>query len=248
MQTSEPHQKKVNHCRNAPPLTHESDYTPLFTTVPTDRQECWNRLEVFIKFWHGVSCPPVDYTRSVLQTEARLHVTLPASFVEWYMRFGRFCNLWCERGFNQPIDELHLHAGKLIIRTERVFNGLLEAKWGIPIEDLQSDDPQVVSILRDRVYPCADHFSQFAVYCTAFDSMNSHHTKSLLPNNDIPFPAGGVKMEFPDSFGVIKSEMYEGRNWLAMVSGTDWYLRRRNSTDEPDEFVKHELRSKELPP
>jgi hypothetical protein len=173
---------------------------------------------------------------------------LPDSFFEWFMRFGRSSNSWCERGFNLPINKLCLHAGKLVIRTEVVFGGLMEAKWGIPVENLSLEDPPVVSILRERVYPCADRFSQFAIYCAVFDTVNSHHTKNLPADNEATFPADGKKMEFPESFGVIKTEMYEGGNWLALVSGADWYLRRKEADGQPDRFVKHELRTTGLPP
>ena len=182
----------------------------------------------------------------MLETEARLHITLPSALVEWHMRFARFINRWSDRAFTIPMNRLEVQSGRLIIRSESVFNGMLNAKWGIPLTSIESDDPPVESILGERIYPCAERVSQFAIYCGVFDTINAHHTKELESDNETEFPSGGVKMEFPDSFGIIKTEFYEGSNWIALVSGTDWYVRRRLD-NQPDQFIKHELRTKGLP-
>lgn len=224
-----------------------NQYAPLFTTIPTDRQVCWDRLAAFARFWHRVDCPPLDYTRTMLETEARLHITLPDALVEWHTRFARFINLWSDRSFTTPMNRLAVEDGRLIIRTESVFNGMLTAKWGIPLTAIESDDPPVDSILGLRVYPCAQRVSQFAIYCGMFDTLNSRHLEAIACDNDAEFPAGGMKMEFPESFGIIKTEFYEGLNWIAMASGTDWYL-RRHLADDTEQFIKHELRTKGLPP
>ena len=63
-------------------------------------------------------------------------------------------------------------------------------------------------------------FSHFAICCLAFDTVNSHLLRDREPENDVPFPADGVRMKFPDSFGVIVSEMHQGPNWIAMVSAS----------------------------
>ena len=223
-----------------------NEYSPKFTEIPKDRTVCWERLEAFARFWHGVECPPIDYTRTMLQTETRLHITLPNALVEWHMRFARFINLWSDRAFTIPMNRLEIENGRLIIRSERVFNGFLEAKWGIPLTLIDTDDPPVESILGDRSYRCADRVSQFAIYCGFFDTINSRHVTDIAADNDIEFPEGGVKMEFPDSFGIIKTLCYEGINWIALVSGTDWYVRRRLG-DGTDQYVKHELRTNGSP-
>ena len=139
------------------------------------------------------------------------------------------------------LDELEIENERLIIRREPVFNGMLVAKWGIDIKRINDLDPPVDCVLGDRVHPCANRVSQFAVFCSLFDTVNSHFMTDLPPNNDHPFPTDGIVAEFPDSFGVIKTEFYEGRNWLALASGNDWYLRIKS--DDTDYFVKHEVRA-----
>lgn len=177
-----------------------------------------------------------------METEARLRIMLPDALVEWHMRFARFINLWSDRAFTTPMNRLVIQDGRLIIRSESVFNGMLVAKWGIPLTSIESDDPPVDSILGSRVYPCAERVSQFAVFCGVFDTINAYHTKTLDCDNEAEFPAGGVRMEFPESFGIIKTVLYESVNWVALVSGADWYLRRRLE-NETDQFIKHELRT-----
>jgi hypothetical protein len=217
----------------------------LFTKIPAERHECWSRLAAFVAFWHRIDCPLIDDGQTVAQG-ANLDVTIPVAWIEWHSRFGRVINQTCERAFTLPIDKLRVEGGKLIVRSEAVFDGMLEAKWGIPLAQLDADDPPVVSVLGEREHPCAKTLSQFAIYCAVFDTINSHHTKQIDCDNESPFPANGKQMEFPHSFGVIRTEMYEGKNWLALVSGTDWYLRRRNVQTDTDEFVKHEVRATEL--
>ena len=223
-------------------------YEPLFTEISSDRQDRWDCLTKFAEFWHGNDCQPLDDMQLLLQTEARLHVTLPVALIEWQTRFGRFINLWCDGAYTLPINKLRIEDGKLIVRTELVFNGMLEARWGVPLDQIGEADPQVLSILGDKVYPCAETISHFAIYCALYDSINSEFTEEMSCDNDYPFPSDGKKMQFPKSFGIIETEMYEGTNWISMVSGTDWYLRSRNVATNSDEFVKHELRTKGLRP
>ncbi len=217
------------------------DYQPQFTRLPADREECWSKLEHFVSFWHKISCSPTDVMREVLKSEARLHVTLPDALIEWHSRFSRYFNFWGDRGLTLPLDLLEIHAGMLVIRTELVFNGLLEAKWGIPLREIESSDPPVILNLRTRMHPCADHVSHFAVISTAYDTVMLSHHEQLSADNQTPFPSDGKKMEFPDSFGIIETAMYEGRNWLGLVSGKTCYLRQRDSKTGQDRFTKHEL-------
>ncbi len=221
-------------------------YNPLFTHLPAERSERWDRLTEFAMFWHAVDCQAIDTMRPMLQTEARLHVTLPDALVEWHSRFGRFVNLWSDRAFTLPMNRLRIDNNVLILRTEAVFNGKLEAKWGIPVQHLENEDPPVVSILGDRQNACAAAVSEFAIYCALFDTINSRHTADIDCDNDVPFPEAGKRAHFPASFGIIKTEIYEGNNWLALVSGTDWYVRRRTPSGA-DEFIKHELRTEGFP-
>lgn len=223
-------------------------YQPLFTELPPTRLERWDRLAEFAAFWHGVDCSAIDYTRPALQTETRLHVTLPRALVEWYERFSRFINLWSDRSFTLPINRIRIEDRTLILRSESIFNGIAEAKWGIPLVDIESDDPNVVCMLGSKHHLCAHSVSEFAIHCAMFDTINKRHAEEIPCENEIPFPAEGKKACFPESFGVIKTEMYEGTNWIALVSGTDWYVRQREPETGTDRFIKHELRTEGLPP
>lgn len=217
-------------------------YRPLFTQHPATRQERWDRLADFAAFWHGADCRSVDLTTARLDAEAKLGVALPAALIEWHARFGQFFNQWSDRACTLPIDRLRIDEGLLVVRTEPVFFGRHEVKWGIPVEDLNSEDPEIYSVLGDRCYECADSVSAFAIYCGLFDTVNSRHFDNVACDNDAPFPLDGFKAKFPDSFGIIKTMMYEGPNWLALTSGPDWYVRRRDIETGEDHFIKHEIR------
>ena len=165
---------------------------------------------------------------------------VPDAYQRWQTIFPDH-NEWCGRAENVPLHKLAIENERLIIRRESVFNGMLVAKWGIDSDCLNDSNPPVVCVLGDRVHHCADRVSQFAVFCSLFDTVNSFFTKDAEPDNDHPFPTDGIAAEFPESFGVIKTEFYEGQNWVALASGSDWYLRTRSG--DVDRFVKHEIRS-----
>jgi hypothetical protein len=204
------------------------DYHPQFTRLPTDREECWSKLAHFVEFWHKVSCDPANVTRDILRCEARLHVTLPEAVIEWHTRFSRFINLWDDIALTLPLDDLNVHQDTLVVRTEPVFKGLMDAHWGIPLEEIESPDPPVVLILQTRMHPCADRVSHFAVISAMYDTVMLARSEQHCVSSPPPFLSDGTKMEFPASFGIIETEMYEGRNWLALASGTDVYFRQRD--------------------
>ena len=209
-----------------------NDYHPLFESIPSCRHECWDLLRTFANFWHPSSNP----NQTIVESHDK---TVPTAYQEWQSIFPTMCN-WCPRAKNLTSDEAMIDNETFVIRTEPVFNGMLIAKWGIPTKQLSQDDPPVNCLLGDREHPCAERVSQFAVFCALFDTINSYFTSDISPENDHPFPSNGSLVEFPKSFGVIKTEIYEGPNWLALKSGGDWYLRIREGLT--DRFVKHEIR------
>lgn len=218
-------------------------YLPLFTSLPASRQDRWDRLAQFAAFWHGTQCGGLDIAEARQSAEARLGFELPVSLLEWHTKFGRSFRLWSDRAVTLPIELLHMDNGVLILRTEAVFNGMLQAKWGIPVDSLQNDDPEVYSILGDTCYECAKSVSEFAIYCAIYDTVNSRHFEGVECDNDVPFPIDGTRTQFPDSFGIIKAMVHEGPNWIALTSGDDWYLRRRDGQTGEETLVKHEVRS-----
>ena len=214
-----------------------NSYTPLFTSLPDSADECWILLKRFVDFWHG---PVSDYERpSTLSTE--LKVNIPEAYLSWQRLLPKQ-NEWSDRAEILGMDRLRIENDRLVVRTESVFNGRLIVKWGIATDLLELPDPPVLSILADREYPCADKVSHFAIFCALFDTVNSHLSRDLPPENDYPFPEDGERAKFPDSFGVIDTEIHEGKNWLALVSGPSWYLRLK-SPDGADRFIKHAVRS-----
>ncbi|QDU54892.1 DUF4272 domain-containing protein [Aeoliella mucimassa] len=212
-------------------------YRPLFTEIPTNRDECWARLARFAAFWHGHDGTPVSCGSLVDEVETRLELNLPAAVVEWHERFGRIEHLWCEADYSLAIDNLRVEEGKLVLRSEPMFGGMVEAKWVIPVAELGPDDPPVFFVLGKRQYPCADRFSQFAIYAAMVDTLSTTFPKEIAEVPGVPHPTDGTKMEFPDSFGVIDTEVFEGENWLALVSG-NCYIKRRADAQAEIECTK----------
>lgn len=221
-----------------------SSYSPLFSDLPASRQDRWDGLAAFVGFWHHIDCPANDDLRTVPPTETRLEIALPPALMEWHTRFGQFIALRPECAHILPMNRLYSDNGALIIRSESVFEGRLEAKWGIPMADIAAEDPPVVSILRSRTYPCAESVSEFAIYCAMYDTISPALNEDRECDNETPFPTDGIQARFPPSFGIITTEMHEGGNWIALVSGTSWHLRRRKPDSMTDEFVRHEVRAK----
>ena len=222
-------------------------YKPLFTQLPLTRQERWDRLAEFVAFWHGLDCYVIDGALRTPQFETGLHVALPTALIEWHARFGRFFNLYSLREFTLPIDRLYIDDGLLVVRSELVFEGKLEAKWGVLLNEIEDDDPRVVCRLHRRIHVCANSVSEFAIFCALFDTTTARLFDEIDCDNDFPFPVDGSKSHFPPSFGIIETEVYEGLGWIALVSGRDWYLRRRDRRSAIEHFVKHEVRTSRLP-
>lgn len=215
-------------------------YEPLFTSIPVDRHECWSRLQKFIDFWMGVACPRSEDTQAVREVETRLNFTLPAALAEWQTQFRPWIGQCGKGQFMVPADQLRIQDDLLVVRSQAVFNGLLEAVWGTPLTELDSHDPPVVIRLRDREYPCAARFSQFAVFGTVFDALDSNQNSYAETDLASQLPEDAQRMEFPPTFGIIDTAVYEGTNWVALLSST-CYLRRRIPETSGDEFLKYEL-------
>ena len=217
---------------------------PFFTDIPEQREDRWAALAKFFDYWHGVVDAERGYPgASIALVQTAVNHELPSALREWMTSFGIISAGLCQRARFVPPAEMRDSDGVLILRTESVFNGLTSVSWGVLIADLDRDDPPVVSLMVGNAPKIwADRLSDFIVYCAAFDTCNSWHTKEMDADNDFAFPSNGRRLQFPDHFGIIKTRMYEGDDWIAMVSGTDWYLRMKRNR-EPDAFVKHELRT-----
>ncbi|WP_442507114.1 hypothetical protein SH528x_006012 [Novipirellula sp. SH528] len=219
---------------------------PFFTDMPEQREDCWATLANFLDYWHGEVGGERGYPEaSIAQVQTTVNHKLPSALREWLPRFAKISSALCDRARNVHPAEMRDSDGVLVLRTEKIFNGLASVSWGVLIPDLDRDDPPVVSLMvgnEPKIW--GDRLSDFFVYCVAFDTCNSLHTKGIDADNDFVFPSNGSRMQFPDHFGIIKTRMYEGNDWIAMVSGTDCYLRIKR-IGEPDAFVKHEVRTEE---
>lgn len=219
-------------------------YEPLFTSWSDRRRDNWDRACRFIDFWHQ----PLDVEDGVTDeeiaaTESRLGISLPAAVCEWHIQAGKKINQWCGRAETHLLDELSIEGEALVLRTETLLLGKLVIPWAIRLDEVDQDDPPVWTMWQhSEPKPCVEKYSHFAIDCLVLDTVNAHLFRQQDAENDVPFPEGGVRMDFPDSFGMITTEIHEGENWIALVSGNDWYLRRRDPDNGETRLIKHEIR------
>ncbi len=215
---------------------HGIDYLPLMTQIPDSTSKRLEILNTFRQFWYPDQ-PPADVLPvSISVTETQLEIKLPIALIEWHRQVWPTSMTDVKRGRILPLNELYFTNEMLIVRKQPVFNGIVMANWGIHIDRLNEDDPPVESIIYKRRNRVSENLSTFALYCAAYDT-----TDKFAGNNaeqlEGSLPEDAIKMDFPDSFGVIETAIYEGRNWIALTSGSSIYLRRRDPATGKQEFL-----------
>ena len=137
--------------------------SPLLS-LPTTRHDRWALLDSLIDRWHLPHVGPAGYTREDVQTaERKLGFAIPEALAEWYFAYGKLRRVWSRQDEFLPPEQLRIHNDALIFYVEN--QGVVQ--WGIPSDDLKSDDPSVVVESVDDAsqwIPQTDSVSKFAIY------------------------------------------------------------------------------------
>ncbi len=227
--------------------TMRRPYQPLFTQLPSQRDECWRQAAKFIEFWHDPLSDRDGASDDECEAaELRLGVRLPIALREWHSLAGKRWKRLHQGATAFAVNEFVIGGNALTLRTEKAFMNRLTIPWGIRKEDLANEDPPVWTLWR-HIEPsiCVNHFSHFTISCLVYDAVRADRFRDVPAMNEVPFPTNGKQMAFPESFGVIKTKIHEGPNWLALVSGSDWYLRIKDPNTGQDALIKHEVRNHE---
>lgn len=137
--------------------------SPLLS-LPTTRHDRWTLLDSLIERWHPPHAGPAGYTLEDVQTAERtLGFAIPAALAEWYFASGKRHPVWSRQDEFLPPEQLRMHNDALIFYVEN--QGVVQ--WGIPVDELESDDPSVVVESVDDASqwsPQTDNVSKFAIY------------------------------------------------------------------------------------
>ena len=130
-----------------------------------DRVAAWAFIRDFAAEWVSPLAADDGCDEAELDAaETRLGVRLPAAVREAYRLFGRREDLTCNQDRLLPPEKLVVAQGLLVFREENQW----VAHWGVPVEDLDQDDPRVVMTV-DLADPNADPkspwFDRFSVAC-----------------------------------------------------------------------------------
>jgi uncharacterized protein (TIGR02996 family) len=115
-------------------------YRPLFTQMPAEREHRWRLITEFIETWHGpLGDSPGNTEEEIVAAEERLGLRLPAAMREWYGRFGNNRRAWGQPDQWSSLEHLEIQSGHIrFLREDQNIT-----RWGIPLSDLDSGDPQV---------------------------------------------------------------------------------------------------------
>jgi hypothetical protein len=139
-----------------------------------DRAAAWTFILDFAATWVTPLTAADGFDAAELDAaEARLGVRLPAALREAYRLFGRREDLTCNQDRLLPPDELVVDHGMLVFREENQWVAL----WGVPVEDLDQDDPRVVMWVSladpnaDAISPWLDRLSVACVEMVLSESL-----------------------------------------------------------------------------
>ncbi len=139
-----------------------------------DRDAAWVFIRDFAAEWvspltDGDGCSDAELDAA----EVRLGVRLPAAMREAYRLLGRREDLTSNQDRLVPPDRLFVEYGMLVFREENQS----VAYWGVPVEALGEDDPQVVMWVNladpdaEAISPWLDRFSVACVEMVMSESL-----------------------------------------------------------------------------
>ncbi|MFC1406777.1 MULTISPECIES: hypothetical protein [Streptacidiphilus] len=134
-----------------------------------DRHHAWEFIRAFTAAWTGRGVQDADgVSEAELSTaEDELGVRLPVAVREGYALLGRSLALTCVQDPLVPATGLFVLDGNLIFRREN--QGC--AFWGIPLDQIDLDDPPVVVQTHDGWMPFLDRMSTAWVELVLSESM-----------------------------------------------------------------------------
>jgi hypothetical protein len=137
-------------------------------SLPTMRRDRWTLLGSLLDRWCTRSTEPLGFTLDdVRNAERLLGFPIPTALAEWYCSSGKRRSVWSRQDDFLTPERLHVHNDALIFYVEN--QGVVQ--WGIPTEQLASDDPFVAVESvddSDQWIPQTDNVSKFPIYMFAY--------------------------------------------------------------------------------
>lgn len=217
-----------------------------------DRAAAWTFVRDFAAGWvapltdaDGVDDAELD------AAEARLGLRLPAALREAYRLFGRREDLTANQDRLLPPDELSVEHGMLVFREENQW----VARWGVPVEDLERDDPRVVVRVSladpdaDPISPWLDRLSVAFVELVLSESLFVPEELSwgdeVTADEVALVERWATRLPLPDYPADGGSRWFTGPDVLVRVDGGEWlWVRARTEealdgfTDAPEEWLR----------
>ncbi|HWO62854.1 MAG TPA: SMI1/KNR4 family protein [Umezawaea sp.] len=216
-----------------------------------DRAAAWAFIRDFAAEWVSPLTADDGCDDAELDAaEARLGVRLPAALREAYRLFGRREDLTCNQDRLLPPDKLVVEQGLLLFREENQW----VAHWGVPVEDLDQDDPRVVMTV-DLADPNADPktpwFDRVSVACVEMVMSEALYVPEDLatcyevtPEDVEVLERWATRLPLPDYPGE-NSRWFAGPDLLLREDGKAWlWVRARTEealdafVDEPEEWLR----------
>ncbi|MCS7481687.1 SMI1/KNR4 family protein [Umezawaea endophytica] len=212
--------------------------------VLDDRAAAWMFIRDFAAEWVAPLTADDGCDDAELDAaEARLGVRLPAALREAYRLFGRREDLTRNQDRLLPPDGLVVEKGLLVFREENQW----VAHWGVPVEDLDRDDPRVVMTM-DLADPNADPrvawFDRFSVACvemvlseSLFVPEDLATSYELTPDDVEVLERWATPLPLPEYPAGGGSRWFTGPDLLLREDGKSWLWVRARTEEALDEFV-----------
>ncbi|MEU6341473.1 SMI1/KNR4 family protein [Streptomyces sp. NPDC046977] len=166
----------------------------------TGRQQAWRFARDFAAAWTDRPLLPEDGVpgAELHAAEKELGFLLPAVLREGYALFGRRADLTCGQDPLLPPGGLFVDDGVLIFRVENQSC----AFWGIPLGQVERDDPPVVVDSDGRWLPFLDRMSQAWVELLLSETLFVHDSRydacELPPELLAEFHGRYERVDLPD--------------------------------------------------